>query len=129
MSTFGLDSVWRARHCPSFLHLGIEEWKIGCSEEVHAFEAIRKLVVIHRRDVHMRDERHILPRRELCTQENSPMNKTAEIVLIALALAGMYCAIPKNWSQIDNSRIGAQQMVVVADGSDPMPLCRGKACK
>ncbi len=57
------------------------------------------------------------------------MNKTAEIVLIALALAGMYCAIPKNWSQIDNSRIGAQQMVVVADGSDPMPLCRGKACK
>jgi hypothetical protein len=57
------------------------------------------------------------------------MNKTAEIVLIALALAGMYCAIPKNPSPIDNSRIGAEQMVVVADGSDPMPLCRGKACK
>jgi hypothetical protein len=57
------------------------------------------------------------------------MNKTAEIVLIALALAGMYCAIPKNSSRIDNSRIGAEQMVVVADGSDPMPLCRGKGCK
>jgi hypothetical protein len=57
------------------------------------------------------------------------MNKTAEIVLIALALAGMYCAIPKTSSPIDNSRIGAEQMVVVADGSDPMPLCRGKGCK
>ena len=57
------------------------------------------------------------------------MNKTAEIVLIALALAGIYCAIPKNTSSVDNSRIGAEQMVVVADGSDPMPLCRGKRCK
>jgi hypothetical protein len=57
------------------------------------------------------------------------MNKTAEIVLIALALAGMYCAIPKNSSPVDNSRIGAEQMVMVADGSDPMPLCRGKRCK
>jgi hypothetical protein len=57
------------------------------------------------------------------------MSKTAEIVLVALALAGMYCAIPRNSSPIDNSRIGAQQMVVVADGSDPMPLCRGKGCR
>ena len=57
------------------------------------------------------------------------MNKTAEIVLTALALAGMYCAIPKNSSQIDNSRIAAEQVVLVADGSDPMPLCRGKICK
>ena len=57
------------------------------------------------------------------------MNKTAEILLIALALAGMYCAIPKNSSQTDNARMGAQQMVLVADGSDPMPLCRGRSCK
>jgi len=57
------------------------------------------------------------------------MNKTAEIVLVALALAGMYCAIPKGSSTISNSKIGAEQMVLVADGSDPMPLCRGKACK
>ncbi|HEX4785802.1 MAG TPA: hypothetical protein VH350_15785 [Candidatus Sulfotelmatobacter sp.] len=57
------------------------------------------------------------------------MNKTAEIVLIALALVGMYCAIPKNSSLVEKSRIGAEQMVVVADGSDPMPLCRGKSCK
>jgi hypothetical protein len=57
------------------------------------------------------------------------MNKTAQIVLIALALAGMYSAIPKNSSPITKSRIGAEQMVVVADGSDPMPLCRGRSCK
>jgi hypothetical protein len=57
------------------------------------------------------------------------MNKTAEIVLVALALAGMYCATPKSSSTISNSKIGAEQMVLVADGSDPMPLCRGKACK
>jgi hypothetical protein len=57
------------------------------------------------------------------------MNKTAEIVLIALALAGMYCAIPKKSSPIDKSRIGTEQVVLVADGSDPMPMCRGKACK
>ena len=56
------------------------------------------------------------------------MNKTAQIVLIALALAGMYSAIPKNSSPITKSRI-AEQMVVVADGSDPMPLCRGRSCK
>lgn len=77
----------------------------------------------------MTEERHILPARELCTQENSPMNKAAEIVLIALALAGMYCAIPKNSSPVEKSRIGTEQMVVVADGSDPMPLCRGKSCR
>lgn len=57
------------------------------------------------------------------------MNKTAEILLFALALAGMYCAIPKNSSPVDKSRIGAEQTVIVADGSDPMPLCRGKVCK
>jgi len=34
---------------------------------LYGFEAIRKLVVIHRRDTHMMGERHILPRRELCT--------------------------------------------------------------
>lgn len=57
------------------------------------------------------------------------MNKTAEIVLIALALAGMYCAIPKNSAPIDKSLIGAEQTVMVADGSDPMPTCRGKVCR
>jgi len=57
------------------------------------------------------------------------MNKTAEVVLIALALAGMYCAIPKKSSQIDKSRIGTEQVVLVADGTDPMPVCRGKTCR
>ena len=57
------------------------------------------------------------------------MNRTVEIVLTALALAGMYCAIPKASAPAGNRGITAEQMVLVADGSDPMPLCRGKACK
>lgn len=57
------------------------------------------------------------------------MKRTAEIVLTALALAGMYCAIPKSFDPVENPVIGTEQMVLVADGSDPMPLCRGKACK
>ncbi len=57
------------------------------------------------------------------------MNKTAEILLVALALAGMYCAVPKKSSPIDKSRIGAEQLLLVADGSDPMPVCRGKVCR
>lgn len=57
------------------------------------------------------------------------MKRTAEIVLTALALAGLYCGIPKSLAPVDNSGIGAEQVVLVADGSDPMPLCRGKVCK
>jgi hypothetical protein len=57
------------------------------------------------------------------------MKTTTEIVLTALAFAGMYCAIPKSLAPVDNSAIGAAQVVLVADGSDPMPLCRRKVCK
>ena len=57
------------------------------------------------------------------------MNKIVEIVLTAIALAGMYCAIPKSFAPVENPGIGTEQMVLVADGSDPMPLCRGKVCK
>jgi hypothetical protein len=56
------------------------------------------------------------------------MKTTAEIVLTALALAGMYCAIPKSFAPGQNPGIGTEQMVLVADGSDPMPLCRGRLC-
>jgi len=57
------------------------------------------------------------------------MKTPVEILLTVLALAGMYCAIPKNTAPVGNSNIGAEQIVLVADGSDPMPLCRGKRCK
>lgn len=57
------------------------------------------------------------------------MKRTVEIVLTALALAGMYCAIPKSFAPANKPGIGTEQMVLVADGSDPMPVCRGKACK
>lgn len=56
------------------------------------------------------------------------MNKKVEILLTALALAGLYSAMPKSVSRSDNSGVRAEQVVIVADGSDPMPLCRGKHC-
>jgi hypothetical protein len=55
------------------------------------------------------------------------MNKTVEFLLTALALCGMYCAIPKNLPP-GNSAIRTQEAVILADGSDPMPLCRAKGC-
>ncbi len=57
------------------------------------------------------------------------MKSTLEVLLALVALAGMYCAVPKSSSQVGNSGIQAEHVVLVADGSDPMPLCRGKACK
>jgi hypothetical protein len=56
------------------------------------------------------------------------MNKVIEVLLTVVALVGLYCAIPTNISQPGNSAVRAEQAVVVADGSDPMPLCRGKHC-
>jgi hypothetical protein len=54
------------------------------------------------------------------------MNKAVEIVLTALALVGLFSALPK--SAPANVEIQTQHTVVVADGSDPMPICRGKRC-
>jgi len=56
------------------------------------------------------------------------MNKVLEILLTVVALAGLYSAIPTSTSRPGHSAIRAEQTVVVADGSDPMPLCRGKVC-
>jgi hypothetical protein len=56
------------------------------------------------------------------------MNKVIEVLLTVVALVGLYCAIPTNVSRPGNSGVRAEQAVVVADGSDPMPLCRGKHC-
>ena len=52
------------------------------------------------------------------------MNKVLEVLLTVVALAGLYSAIPASISRPSNSTIRAEQAVVVADGSDPMPLCR-----
>ena len=57
------------------------------------------------------------------------MKTTGEVLLAALALAAIYCAVPRNTSQTGAPTIGAEQVVLVADGSDPLPLCRGKVCK
>ena len=58
------------------------------------------------------------------------MNKAVEVLLTVLALAGMYCAISNPKSAVPTgSNVSAQQEVVIADGSDPMPLCRARRCK
>ena len=56
------------------------------------------------------------------------MKTTGEVLLAALALAAICCAVPKSPSQAGGPTIRAEQVVLVADGSDPMPLCRGKVC-
>lgn len=56
------------------------------------------------------------------------MNKALEVLLTVVALAGLYGAILTSASPPHNSAKRAEQAVVVADGSDPMPLCRGKGC-
>ena len=53
------------------------------------------------------------------------MNKSVEIVLTALALAGMYCAISKTSAPVGNPVIQSERAVLIADGSDPMPFHRG----
>jgi hypothetical protein len=57
------------------------------------------------------------------------MKRTVEVLLMALTLVAMYCAIPKSSDRVVNGRIGAEQAVVVADGSDPMPICHRRVCK
>ena len=56
------------------------------------------------------------------------MNKVLEVLLTVVALVGLYCAIPSSVPRTGNAAVRAQQVVVVADGSDPMPLCRNRHC-
>ncbi len=57
------------------------------------------------------------------------MNKVLEVLLTVVALAGLYSAISTSTSRPSNAAVRAEQaVVVVADGSDPMPLCRAKGC-
>jgi hypothetical protein len=57
------------------------------------------------------------------------MNKAMEILLTVVALAGLYSAFPASAVRPGNSAVRAEQTVLIADGSDPMPLCRGRNCK
>ena len=56
------------------------------------------------------------------------MKKVLEILLTVLALAGLYSAMPSNISRPGNASVRAEQAVIVADGTDPMPLCRRLHC-
>jgi hypothetical protein len=57
------------------------------------------------------------------------MKTTGEVLLAALALAAIYCTVPKSTLQTGAATIRSEQVVLVADGSDPMPLCHKKVCK
>lgn len=57
------------------------------------------------------------------------MKRTLEILLAGVALAGVYSSIPSSKAPVDSAVLGTQQTVLVADGSDPMPVCRGRTCK
>jgi hypothetical protein len=59
------------------------------------------------------------------------MSKLSELLLTALMLTGMYCAISAGSRPVSQPVIQSQQKMLVADGTDPMPLCRGgaKVCR
>jgi hypothetical protein len=54
------------------------------------------------------------------------MNRSLQVVLIALALAGAYCSFTTHIVAPNGST--AEKTVMYADGSDPMPACRGRVC-
>jgi len=57
------------------------------------------------------------------------MNKTLQIALSTLALAGTYCAISSSPHTVPDLRSSSSKKAVLyADGSDPMPLCRHGVC-
>jgi len=85
-----------------------------------------KTIIIHRPQ--QVQSRLILPGAQKMRKGDLPqMNRTLELLLTLVALAGLYSAIP---ARAPNASLGAraEQAVVVADGSDPMPLCRKRNC-
>ena len=54
------------------------------------------------------------------------MKTKVEVLLTLLALAGLFSALPKDLSKPTTAGMRAEQTVIIADGSDPMPLCRTK---
>jgi hypothetical protein len=56
------------------------------------------------------------------------MNRTLEVLLTIVALSGLYSAMSNNISRPGSAGVRMQQAVVVADGTDPMPLCRRRNC-
>ena len=56
------------------------------------------------------------------------MNKTLQVVLTALALAGAYCSLTTHIVTPNSHNSTAEKAVMYADGSDPMPACRGRFC-
>jgi len=56
------------------------------------------------------------------------MNKTLQVLVTALALAGAYCSLTTHIVTPNGNNSSAEKAVMYADGSDPMPACRGRVC-
>lgn len=79
--------------------------------------------------LHKRQTGHILRGTRSNAQGDLPqMKKVIEVMLTVLALAGLYSGMPSKISHPGHSAVRSEQVVVIADGSDPMPLCHNKRC-
>jgi len=56
------------------------------------------------------------------------MNKMLQAAIVTLALAGAYCSLTTHIVTPNSSNSAAEKAVMYADGSDPMPACRGRVC-
>ena len=64
--------------------------------------------------------------------ETSPMKSVIQVCLTILALVGFFCALDQtvfDQNVAASSSVRSQKTVLIADGSDPMPLCRAKHCR
>ncbi|HEY7098081.1 MAG TPA: hypothetical protein VH437_15250 [Terriglobales bacterium] len=60
------------------------------------------------------------------------MKSVIQVCLTLLALVGFFCALDQtvfDQNVAASSSVQSQKTVLVADGSDPMPLCRAKHCR
>ena len=91
-----------------------------------SFPACERKFLFHRTSqVRAKPQRHILRPHQNPANEAPPMNKAVEALVTVLALVGLFCALPSSKPATTTIRA---QTVVVADGSDPMPICRAKRC-
>jgi hypothetical protein len=56
------------------------------------------------------------------------MSRILQIVLTALALAGTYGALSTDGNSVGTSGSLKMDKAVIADGSDPMPMCGPGGC-
>jgi hypothetical protein len=129
MWDFPTTVIWRQAKSTAFIDLPVPHSKIPPNDRPNHHRILKidnypQILVLtkHRLGLYFATRRSM-------RKGDSPMKKALEVLLTVVALAGLYSAIlTSSASPPGNSAIRAEQTVVVADGSDPMPLCRGKGC-